>query len=384
MISAGSRPSRAASISPRSSRSSGSMNGEVEEGVRGGLVGKGPQVGGLALERLPVVVDPDEPLLGQAPAAVAGDAAQRDVVVRGPGEVDEVRAGLAGRHDHQVHLRAAQQLDRGLRVPGAQHPLDDAEPGEPRDDGVGVVGLDEQVEVADRLAPPAQRARLDDPPNPGRALELRDEVVGDRLRAIEQQPLRPRLELLDALEDPLLGARGDALEAAQAPRLGGLPQVLERLDPEALVDDPHRLRPDARDPQQVDEAGRDLGAQTLVGRHVAGRGELDDLVADGLADARDRPPLPRRVRRRDVERRPGDGVGGAVVGDRLELDLALDLEDVAHLVEDPGEVAVGRRAPAGLGQVGIVGVEEVDVDGLVDGIGGHARMVRAAPAARAG
>ena len=176
----------------------------------------------------------------------------------------------------------------------------------------------------------------------------------------------------------------DALEAAQAPRLGGLPQVLERRDPEPLVDDAHGLRPDARDPQQVDEAGRDLGAQPLVVRHVAGRGELDDLVADRLADARDRPPVARRVRGRDVERRPGDRVRGPVVGDGLELDLALDLEDVADLVEDPREVAVGRRAPAGLGQVGVVGVEEVDVDGLVDGIGGHARMVRAGLPARAG
>ena len=37
-----------------------------------------------------------------------------------------------------------------------------------------------------------------------------------------------------------------------------------------------------------------------------------------------------------------DGVGRAVVGDRLEDELALEFEDVADLVEDPREVAVGQ------------------------------------------
>ena len=178
------------------------------------------------------------------------------------------------------------------------------------------------------------------------------------------------------------------LRLAQAARLGRLAQVLQRRDAQALVDDAHGLGPDARDPQQVDEARRDLGPQPLVDGHVPGRRELDDLVADRLAHARDRPAVARGVRRRDVERGPGDGVGGPVVGDGLEHDLALDLEDVADLVEDPREVAVGRRAPAGLGQVGVVGVEGVEgvdgvaVDGLVVGLEGHASMVRAAPPAR--
>ena len=230
MISAGSRPSRAASISPRSSRSSGSMNARSRKAYAAASSGKVRRSAASPSSACPsssIRMNPFSDRLQPRSRAMPRSAM---LCVRGPGEMDEVRAGLAGRHDHQVHLRAAQQLGRGLRVPGAQHPLDDAEPGEPRDDGVGVVGLDEQVEVADRLPPPTQGARLDDPPNPGRALELRDEVVGDRLRAVEQQPLRPRLELLDPFEDPLLRARGDALEAAQAPRLGGLAQVLERLD----------------------------------------------------------------------------------------------------------------------------------------------------------
>ena len=37
---------------------------------------------------------------------------------------------------------------------------------------------------------------------------------------------------------------------------------------------------------------------------------------------------------------PADGIGGAMVGDGLEHQLALDLEQVADLVEDLGELGV--------------------------------------------
>ena len=55
---------------------------QVEEAVRRGLVGERPQLGGVARQRLAVVVDAQEALLGQAPAAVAGDPPQPDVVLR--------------------------------------------------------------------------------------------------------------------------------------------------------------------------------------------------------------------------------------------------------------------------------------------------------------
>ena len=75
---------------------------------------------------------------------------------------------------------------------------------------------------------------------------------------------------------------------------------------------------------------------------MTGRRQLGDLVLDRLADARDLGRLPGSVCRYDIERAATDGVGRAVVGDRLEDELALQLEDVADLVEDPREVAVGQ------------------------------------------
>ena len=103
-----------------------------------------------------------------------------------------------------------------------------------------------------------------------------------------------------------------------------------------------RLRTEPRDLEHLDEGRRDLRPQLVVDGHVAGRDELADLVADGLADARDRRRVARPIRRHEVDRAAPDRVGRAVVGDGLEHELALELEHVADLVEDPGEVAVGQ------------------------------------------
>ena len=148
-MSFGSLPASAASISPWSSRSSGSMNGQAEEGVRLRLRGEGPELGGVPGERLAILADPQEPLLGQAPALVAGPLAEADVVLLGPREVDPVRAGLAGRHDHEVGLRAAQQADRRLVAALVDDVVDHPEGREPLDEARAVVGLGEDVEVAD-------------------------------------------------------------------------------------------------------------------------------------------------------------------------------------------------------------------------------------------
>ena len=102
------------------------------------------------------------------------------------------------------------------------------------------------------------------------------------------------------------------------------------------------LGPEPGDLQELDEARRDLGPQPLVEGEAAGRGELGELVADRLADARDARRIPGPVGRHEVDRAPSDRIGGAVVGDDLEPELTLELEHVADLVEDPGKVAVGQ------------------------------------------
>ena len=65
---------------------------QAEERVRLGLGRERAELGGVAGQRLAVLADPQEPLLREAPALVAGHRPQPDVVLLGAGEVDAVRA----------------------------------------------------------------------------------------------------------------------------------------------------------------------------------------------------------------------------------------------------------------------------------------------------
>src|SRR5664280_57062 len=86
----------------------------------------------LARRILAVVAQAQVSLLGQTPAAVASDPPQPDVVFLRPCEMDQVSAHLAGRHDHQIHLRPAQKSDGGLVRPLRQNRLNGRQPDEPR------------------------------------------------------------------------------------------------------------------------------------------------------------------------------------------------------------------------------------------------------------
>ena len=117
-----------------------------------------------------------------------------------------------------------------------------------------------------------------------------------------------------------------------------------------------------------------ISARSLfVIRHPAGRRELGDLVGDRGADAGDGPALAGRVGRPDVERRACDRVRRPVVGDGLEHELALDLEDVPDLVEDPREVAIGD----GAGGLRLVAVLVVERRGVLERV--HSRRVARRP-----
>ena len=69
---------------------------QAEERVRLLLGGERPQLGAVTGQRLAVLADPQEALLGQAPALVAGALAEPDVVLLRAGEVDPVGAGVPG------------------------------------------------------------------------------------------------------------------------------------------------------------------------------------------------------------------------------------------------------------------------------------------------
>ncbi len=293
------------------------------------------------------------------------------------GEVDEVRPGLPGRHDHQVHLGAVAQLDRRLVGAGVDHLGNPWQGGEAADQPDRIVGLGEEVEVADRLAPAAKRAGRDELAQPRAVAQRRLQLVDEPLRGPEKHPALARLEPGDPVEDRLLALLREPADRAQATGLGRPPELLETLDAERLVQDPDRLRADARNVQKLEQSLGDLRPEAVVEAEPAGPDDLVDLLADRLADARDlgRPAL--AIGAGDLERAVRDRVGGAVVGDRLEHELALDLEHVADLVEDPRQLVVrgqrrrgGRRGGRRLGR-GVRG-HAIGGRGGVRGVRGHA------------
>src|SRR4051794_39271676 len=261
---------------------------QAEECVRVGLGREGAQLRVVTGERLAVLPDAQEALLGQAPAEIAGHRPEPDVVLLGPGEVDTVGPCLARRHHHQVRLRPAHDPDGGLVATLVDDRVDHAESREGIDQRHRLVGLGEDVEIADRLLSPAERACRLHRADAGCPGEPIDEACEIALGLVESHALEAHLEPCDALQDERLRLRRHPADRPEAPLLGRATQIVDGLDPELRVELSDRLGAESRDVEDLDEGRWDLCAQPLVHGHVAGRDDLPDLVRDGLADARDR------------------------------------------------------------------------------------------------
>src|SRR5205814_1488122 len=121
---------------------------------------------------------------------------------------------------------------------------------------------------------------------------------------------------------------------SNAPILGRLAELLHRRDAQLLVELADGFRAEPGNIEQLDEAGRNLGPQPFEHGHPARRHELADLVADRLADTADLGRIAGTIGGDEIDRTPADGIRCPVIGNRLERDLALDLEDVADLMKD--------------------------------------------------
>ena len=128
------------------------------------------------------------------------------------------------------------------------------------------------------------------------------------------------------------------------PRLGRDPELVDGLDAELAVDQADGLRPDAR------AAGASRAGSSGTRRGACRgtpSGPSSRAPASLSAIALPTPGMLRRlalaVRPRDLDRRPPDGVRGAVVRHGLVHELALDLEQVADVVEDLRELAVAQQ-----------------------------------------
>jgi len=122
--------------------------------------------------------------------------------------VDEIGARLAWRHDHQVHLGAPAEQDRRLVLAGPENALHARQPGEAADEGSGVGRLRQQVQVADRLAPPPERAGRLEAGYPRDVRQPGDEPSHDGFGGSQEHPPGARLERRDRGQDRRLGLLG--------------------------------------------------------------------------------------------------------------------------------------------------------------------------------
>ena len=325
MISFGSVPASAAAISPRFSRSAGSIQASPSASIEVFLR--------LARDLL-AAVDLEQAVFVQREPEIQRPLPQRDVVGLRSGEILHRRAARLGRDQPQIRLIPLPQQHARLRLALTQDAVHQLVRHERRHHIVAPVvdAADEDVEVAAGLAAAAQAAD-DVDGRAGRALaQVCGQRVGDR-RGIGQQ-VTPRMRLLlgDGLQDELFLLRAHPLDRPQRPGRGRRFELVERGDALRFVQQRDRLRADTLKAEQVEDRRRELLEQLLVIGGRAGRADLEDLRGEVLADARNRAELGVGHGRERFGGLGGDLRGGAICPD-LERVLRFQFEQVGDLAE---------------------------------------------------
>ena len=151
----------------------------------------------------------------------------------------------------------------------------------------------------------------------------------------------------DGGQDQRFLLRAHALDAADRAGLGRGFEVVERADVQGVVEQRHRLRPDALQAHHLEDRGREHLQQLVAQPGRAGRGDVADARGEVLADAVDRQQR-RHVEVGDARGGVGDDLRPGPVGAHPEDVLALQLEQVGDLVEHAGDARVlhGRNRTA--------------------------------------
>ena len=327
--------SRAASSSPRPSRSSGGIHVEPEARVDL-LLGRAAQrlAGGVV----------EDPVLGDVQAAPHRRLAQRDVVRLGAREVLQHVAELVGLDDLEVDLHAGVREHARAGVARRLHRLDQRQLGQRGRQRSGIVGGGDDVEVLDGVGLAPQRAGDLDALGGRVRAQRADDLLGDVQRAREQDARRrPALRRLgEGLEQRLLDLRAEPAQAADLLLLGGGAQRVERVDPELVVEPPRALGAEARQVHDRDQPARELVSQALGGRDVARLVERVELLFERLADAADLGHAAFARHRDHRHRGLAHGLGRGAVGDHAVGDGPVELVEVAELVEGGGDLGVGE------------------------------------------
>ncbi len=232
-------------------------------------------------------------ILVQAQPLFLRDFAQVDIVRLRAGKILQPGAPPLWLEHTQVGLRAVLQAHAGFGRPARNDLGHHRQRDETLHHRRGLLGGDEEIEIANRFLHPAQAARR------GRAQDVgdSDQLAEDGLRKRKRQAQRHSglgrapLERLDVGKDFRLGFSAHARQIFQLAFARRRLQLGNAGSAEFLPKQPGLARADVLHAQQLDDASGHLGARAVEQVKGAGRQQRIELFGDGLAHAGDRAEL---------------------------------------------------------------------------------------------
>ena len=219
---------------------------------------------------------------------------------------------------------------------------------EPLHDTLRIRRQCEHVEIADRIALAAEAAGDLDVAGRAGLTQMRQYLLPDARGLRVRKAFRALLLLArERFEDLGLKLFAKAAHRHQCAGLRGALQVRDVADIEPIGQQPHPLRAERRNPQQLHKAGRDLGLQIAMERQIAGLQQRSDLLGEIGADSgyfAERLGV-------HIRKRPGivaNRTSRVAIGSNPEeVGVLADFEHVRDLVKDPGDFLVlhPTRAP---------------------------------------
>ena len=175
----------------------------------------------------------------------------------------------------------------------------------------------------------------------------------------------------DRLQDVLFGLRLDLRELLEPVVASGLLELLDGRDAEMVVDHACGRGADTWDAKEREQTRRHRRLQVGVTLRDSGRDELLDRLGDRRPDLGDLLEASFVDELRERLAQVADRARGCAVRDRTENVLALQLDEVADLVEDLRDriVVEGQRLSGHAGMLGLVRAAPRQLEHVVGGLG---------------
>jgi hypothetical protein len=168
------------------------------------------------------------------------------------------------------------------------------------------------------------------------------QLLGDRQHLAQQHSPRGALlaHAIDRLDHAKLEFLAEALHPPHAALGGGLAQIVEARDAELVVESARGLCPQAGEPRDFDQRGREPGLQLRGGGDLAGVDQVDDLPLQRRSDPGELGGLAREREIGDRDRAALDHAGCLAVRDHSVADGAVELVQRRELGHGGGDLGV--------------------------------------------